>query len=233
MPLIGIIGAMEVEIVGILAAMTDITTRSIAQISFHVGRLGDKEVVLARCGVGKVNAAMCTQAMLDKFPVLHIINLGVAGAINNSLNIKDVVVSTSLVQHDFDITAVGHPPGHVPALGVELHADKDLAEAALAVCKEIFKGSTSTAYLATIATGDQFVADKNVKERIHSNFDAYCVEMEGAAIAQVCHLNQVPFVVIRAISDKADGSADMDFEEFLTAAAANSSKIVARLVSSL
>ena len=232
MSAIGIIGAMDVEIIGILAEMKNISTTTVADINFHEGKLADKDIVLARCGVGKVNAAMCTQAMVDKFEVQGIINLGVAGAINNALNINDVVVSQSLVQHDFDVTPTGNPPGHIPALGVEIFADKDLAAAAIAACREVL-GIENNAYAGVIATGDQFVADKDDKNRISRVFNAHCVEMEGAAIAQVCKYNQVPFVVIRAISDKADGSADMDFETFVTAAAANSSKIVTKLVEKL
>ena len=232
--IIGIIGAMNIEIEGILAQMTNVTTTNAAGIDFHQGNLGDKAVVLARCGVGKVNAALCTQALLDRFPVKAIINLGVAGAIDNTLNIKDVVISRHLVQHDFDITAAGdREPGEISDLGVELVADAALVAAAAAACKQVLSESGSKAYEAPIATGDQFVADKSVKQRISDIFGAFCVEMEGGAIAQVCLLNNVPFVVIRAISDKADGSATQDFMEFVAEAAENSTKIVSAMIADI
>ena len=230
----GIIGAMNIEIEGILTQMSNVTTTSAAGINFHQGNLNGKPVVLACCGVGKVNAALCTQAMIDRFPVRAIINLGVAGAIDNALNIKDVVISRHLVQHDFDITAGGNRrPGEISDLGVELVADATLITAATAACQKVLAESGSKAHVAVIATGDQFIADKTVKQRISDIFGAYCVEMEGGAIAQVCLLNNVPFVVIRAISDKADGSAEQDFMEFVAQAAENSTKIVSAMIAGI
>jgi len=230
MSLIGIIGAMQIEIEGLLADMQDVDVTTAAGLSFHQGKLADKDVVVACCGIGKVNAAMCAQAMVDRFPLLCLINLGVAGAISNELNIKDVVISKHLVQHDFDITSAGHEPGFVPNLGIEIPADQNLAKAAFAACQEVLAQGNNKAHIAPIATGDQFVAHKDIKRRVSDVFNAYCVEMEGAAIAQVCHHNGLPFVVIRAISDKADGSAEMDFADFVAAAADNSIKIVKRMV---
>ncbi|MCL2396671.1 MAG: 5'-methylthioadenosine/adenosylhomocysteine nucleosidase [Defluviitaleaceae bacterium] len=228
--MIGIIGAMDVEIEGIVAKMTEITTTNAAGMAFHQGSLAGRRVVVAKCRVGKVNAAMCAQAMVDKFAVAAVINLGVAGAVYDGLNIGDVVVSKNLAQHDFDVTFADRPPGFIPELGVYFVADEKLATAAFDACHEVFLGSGNRAHMGTIATGDQFIADRAAKDRIWEHFEAYCVEMEGAAIAQVCQLNNIPFVVIRAISDKADGSAHADFSEFVAMAADNSAKIVTRLV---
>jgi len=227
----GIIGAMNIEIEGILTQMSNVTTTSAAGINFHQGNLNGKPVVLACCGVGKVNAALCTQAMIDRFPVRAIINLGVAGAIDNALNIKDVVISRHLVQHDFDITAGGNRrPGEISDLGVELVADATLITAATAACQKVLAESGSKAHVAVIATGDQFIADKGKKDRIRELFSPLCVEMEGAAIAQACYLNNMPFVVIRSISDGSDDDADVSFEKFVHIAAENSSLIVEELL---
>jgi len=230
---IGIIGAMDVEIAGILAKMTDTTTHSASGLDFHTGRLAGRDVVVAKCRIGKVNAAMCATTMINKFSPRAMINLGVAGAIHDALNIGDVVVSQNLVQHDVDVTSARYEPGQVPGLEAFLPADKNLANLAAAACAAVFDGLNNKAHVATIATGDVFVSDRAVKQRIADTFGAYCVEMEGGAIAQVCHLMDTPFVVIRAISDKADGGAKVDFDEFVVTSADYSAQIVARLVGEL
>jgi len=170
--------------------------------------------------------------MINKFAPRAIINLGVAGAASDALNIGDVVVSQNLVQHDVDVSPF-YQPGQVPGLEILLPADDDLIKMAFDACNTVFDGLANTAHIATIATGDIFVHDRAVKQHISNAFDAYCVEMEGAAIAQVCHLMEIPFVVIRAISDKADGSAMVDFDEFVATSAAFSSQIVSNLIESL
>ena len=230
MGVIGIIGAMNIEIEGLLTRMDEASVKAAAGIDFHVGKLGGRDVVVARCGIGKVNAAMCAQAMLGLFSVDAVINLGVAGAVFDGLDVKDVVVSEYVLQHDFDI--VGRAAGFVPDLGVEIAADEGLVKAALAACDKVFAENPgqNRAFKGPVATGDQFVAGGGIKTRIWDVFGAYCVEMEGAAIGQVCFLNKVPFVVIRAISDKADGSAEVDFGEFVAAAAANSAEIVLEMM---
>jgi len=232
MNLIGIIGAMDVEIEGILAVMTDITTTAAGGLDFHTGRLNGKDVVVVKCRIGKVNAAMCVTVMLNKFEADCVINLGVAGAAHDSLNIGDVVVSKNLVQHDMDVRPY-YAPGQVPGLAVFLPADERLASIAAEACNDVFSNLDNKAYIATIATGDIFVHERAVKQHINSTFDAYCIEMEGAAIAQVCHLANAPFVAIRAISDKAEGGAEVDFEEFVATSAAYSSKIVAKMVDNM
>ena len=229
--MIGIIGALAVEVEGLLVKMKigDITT--IGGMVFYTGEIAGKKVVVARCGVGKVNAAMCAQAMIVSFPVTGVINLGAAGAIDDTLNIGDVVVATDLVNHDVNAGSFGYLPGHVPGMeSVAFPADKQLAGLALKAYNAAFAGGTAKAHHGRIATGDQFIEDAAHKQQISENFVALCVEMEGAAIAQVCYLNRIPFAAIRAISDKADGSAQANFEEFVAQAAENSATVVMNMM---
>jgi len=223
---------MSIEVEGILAEMENISVKCIGGIDFSVGRISGKQIVVAKSGVGKVNAAMCAQAMIISFPVAAVINLGVAGAISSELNIGDAVVSRDLVQHDMRTSAFGgYALGQVPGLDVvAFSADAALVKSALLACETVFSGSSHNAYCGTIATGDQFVDSALTKQEIRDNFGAFCVEMEGAAIAQVCYLNHIPFVAIRAISDKADGSAETDFVTFAIKAAAHSAKIAAKMI---
>ena len=227
----GIIGAMQVEIDGLLAKMDRISTEIIAGMDFHIGKFNGADVVVAKCRVGKVNAAMCAQAMIDRFSINSLINLGVAGGLLSSLKIGDVVVSQDLVQHDVDACAFGYKIGEIPGLVLSsFPANEKMIETAIGICLEVLAENGNDAKVGRIATGDQFVTDKIVKKHILDTFGAYCVEMEGAAIAQVCYLNKIPFVAIRAISDNADGSAEEDFLNFVERAAQNSSKIVERLI---
>jgi len=226
----GIIGAMDEEIAGLKSKMEIIETTKIAGCEFFRGQICGREVVLVKCGIGKVNAAVCTQALIDRFAPDYIINTGVAGSMDEKASIGDIIVSNELVQHDFDTTAFGnYEAGQIPRLDMRFFkADERLSRAALGtsiVEHKMLKGR--------IATGDQFIADKGHKEKIKELFDPLCVEMEGASIAQTCYLNDVPFVVIRAVSDNSDGSADISFEKFLSLAARNSSLIVEEILQSL
>ena len=226
----GIIGAMIEEINALKSKMEVLETVSIAGNEFFRGNLYGCEIVLVKCGIGKVNAALCTQALIDKFSPDYVINTGVAGSMDTSAGIGDIVVSSDLVQHDFDASAFGGcEVGEISRLGIRFFkADDRLIAAALgadAATYKMLKGR--------IATGDQFIAEKERKDRIKELFDPLCVEMEGASIAHVCYLNDVPFVVIRAVSDNADGSADISFETFLELAALNSSLIVEQILRSL
>ena len=220
-----IIGAMDEEIIRLKANMDIQLTKTIAGFEFYKGRLNGRDTVLVKCGIGKVNAALCTQALIDAFAPGCIINTGVAGSMAEGVGIGDVVVSLDLVQHDFDTSTFGDDLiGTIPRLGKRFfEADKALIQAASA-CKgiKIHKGR--------IATGDQFIADKGKKDRIRELFSPLCVEMEGAAIAQACYLNNMPFVVIRSISDGSDDDADVSFEKFVHIAAENSSLIVEELL---
>lgn len=229
---IGIIGAMEEEVSILKEQMTDVEVKVKASMEFNVGKLNGKEVVVVRSGIGKVNAGICTQILVDDFAVDGIINTGIAGSLKAEINIGDIVISTDALQHDVDATNFGYPVGQIPRMEVlSFKADEVMAAQAEASCKEVnpqigvFKGR--------VVSGDQFIADKAVKERIIANFQGYCTEMEGAAIAQAAYLNHVPFVVIRSISDKADDSATMDYPTFEKQAIDNGVRLVKHMVSML
>jgi len=225
MKTIGIIGAMEAEVALLKSKLDIISAKQVAGIDFYLGRLAGKNVVVARCRVGKVNAAMCTQILIDMYGVDCVINVGVAGAIAHELNISDVVISSDLIQHDFDTTGVGDEPYMNPSIPESFfEAEQWLIELAKGACDEVLVNNK--AYVGRITTGDQFIMSNDIKTRIWDDLGGACVEMEGAAIAQVCYLNNIPFVVIRSISDKADDSAHVVFEEFVHEAADISAKVV-------
>ena len=226
---IGIIGAMEDEVSAIRQLMNITDTQTIASMEFCCGTLKGKEAVVVQCGMGKVNAGICAQMLISVFGVNAVVNTGVAGSLNNDINIGDIVISTDAVQHDFDVSAIGFAKGEIPYTGLyAFEADKTLrakaAEAVKAVSPDtgIFEGR--------VCSGDQFIASKEQKKRIIEQFNGYCAEMEGAAIAQVCHLNHIPFVIIRAISDKADDSEEVSFEIFAKKAAALSASAVIHMI---
>ena len=230
--MIGIIGAMDEEVISLKRKMNVTEQRELAGMEFFIGTVGDKDVVVVRCGIGKVNAAVCTQILVDIFNVEYVINTGVAGGLNPELNIGDIVVSSDTVEHDMDASAVGNPRGEIPRMKkTYFEADQKLIDAAKTAAENL-KGDHKV-YVGRIASGDQFICSMKVKEDIYTTFTAYCAEMEGAAIAHTCFLNQIPFVVIRAISDKADQSADVNFEEFVDVAARNASKMIEGILHSL
>ena len=213
MKLIGIIGAMEVEVENLKAMMTDVRIQRKASMEFNRGRLNGKEVVVVRSGIGKVNAGICTQILVDDFQVSCVINTGIAGSLRNEINIGDIVVSTDALQHDVDATIFGYPLGEIPQLGtLSFKADDELGELAEQVCREV--NPDIQVYRGRVVSGDQFISSKEVKQHLIDEFGGSCTEMEGAAIAQATHLNGIPYVVIRAISDKADDSASMDYPAF-------------------
>ncbi len=222
---LGIIGAMELETELLKAQMKAPEVRTVAGMSFFSGELADKQVVVVTCGVGKVNAAMCTQILFSEFGATHIINTGVSGAIADVLEVGDIVISTDCMEHDFDCTGFGYAPGVIPRLDSSVFkADEMLVNAAYEA--SLKKVTQYKCYKGRIVSGDQFVSSMERKQFIESNFAAHTTEMEGAAIAHVCALNQVPFVIIRAMSDKADGSAHVNFDDFALEAAKNSNQIV-------
>lgn len=230
--MIGIIGAMDEEVISLKRKMNVTEQREIAGMEFFIGTVGEKEVVVVRCGIGKVNAAVCTQILADIFNVEYVINTGVAGGLNPDLNIGDIVVSSDTVEHDMDASAVGNPRGEIPRMKkTYFEADQQLIDAAKAAAENL-KGDHKV-FVGRIASGDQFICSMKVKEDIYTTFTAYCAEMEGAAIAHTCFLNQIPFVVIRAISDKADQSADVNFEEFVDVAARNASRMIEGILQTL
>ena len=229
---IGIIGAMDEEVVALKRKMCVERTEVIAGMEFFVGTLHEKFTVVVRCGIGKVNAAVCTQVLIDKFDVECIINTGVAGGLHPDINIGDIVISSDTVQHDMDTTNFGYARGVIPRMSNSFFsADDNLVNIAKQAATQL-KGDHKV-YIGRIASGDQFIASMQVKENIYSTFTAYCAEMEGAAIAHACYLNNIPFVVIRAISDKADQSAEMNYDEFVLMAAKNASKMIDAIVASL
>lgn len=180
---------------------------------------------MVRSGIGKVNAGMCAQILVDVFNVSHLINTGIAGSLKAEINIGDIVVSTDLVHHDMDAVNFGYPLGQIPQMDTfSFKADERLVELAEKACHEV--NPEIQVFRGRIVSGDQFIADKAVKNRITENFQGYCTEMEGAAIAQAAYLNDVPFVVLRAISDKADDSASMDYPTFEAQAAEHCVKLV-------
>lgn len=231
--MVGIIGAMEEEVTALKSKMNIKEVKQIKNLEFYIGLLHNKEVIVVRCGIGKVNAALCTQIMIDNFNIHCIINTGVAGSLNKKLNIGDIVISSNAVEHDFDTTAFGDPIGYISRMGMEdafFKSDKQLVDVAKKAGESIENINT---FVGTVATGDQFISSKEAKNKIKDNFDAYCAEMEGAAIAHACYINQIPFVIIRAISDKADEKADISFDEFTDLASKNSSNMIEKIVSML
>ena len=220
----GIIGAMHIEVETIKSLMENKTSETIGGVEFVKGTLHGKEIVAAVCGIGKVAAAMCTQIMILKYAPDRIINTGVGGSLSTKLAIGDIAVAESLVQHDMDTSPLGDPVGLISGLNmVNIPADEGVANLLLEGIKtlENIKGLRGV-----IASGDQFIASNEKKKFITDNFDAIVCEMEGASIAQVCYSNGVPFGVVRAVSDCADGSSHMDYGEFLPVAAANAAKLI-------
>ena len=229
MKTIGIIVSMEVEVEILKEKMEDVRIIKKASMDFYEGILAGKKVVVVRSGIGKVNAGICAQILADVFSVDAIINTGIAGSLNKNINIGDIVLSTDVVQHDMDATGFGYRKGQIPQMPVFFfNADDNLRRLAAEVCKEV--NPDIQVFEGRIASGDQFVCDQDVKNRIVSEFSAYATEMEGAAIGQAAYLNEIPFLVVRAISDKADGSAQMDYSEFEKAAVDHSVRLTLNML---
>ena len=229
---IGIIGAMELEVEVLKEQMDVKNIVEKASMKFYEGTLRGKDVVIVQCGIGKVNAGICVQILADLFHVDAVINTGVAGSLRAEINIGDIVVSTDACEHDMDVTALGYKQGIIPQMKESFFkADRQLVEAAIEVCREV--NPDINVYEGRVLSGDQFISGEEIKNKLIDLFDGFCTEMEGAAIAHAAFLNEIPYVVIRAISDKADGSAHMDYPEFERAAAAHSAKLVENLVKRL
>ncbi len=226
---LGIIGAMEEEVAQLKEKMTDITITAKAGMEFYDGKLAGKDVTVVRSGIGKVNAGCCTQILADVFNVDCVINTGIAGSLDASIDIGDIVLCTDAVQHDVDAVAFGYPLGQIPRVPVfSFPADEKLRAAAKTVCERV--NPEIKVHEGRVATGDQFIADKAKKDFITENFAAKCTEMEGAAIAQAAYNNNLPFLIIRAISDKADNSAQMDYPTFERQAIEHTVKLMLALV---
>lgn len=226
---IGIIGAMDLEVETLIAKMTDKKVTEYAKRTFYEGKLEGTDVVLARCGVGKVNAGVTVQMMADKFGITHIINTGVAGSLNEKIDIGDIVLATGAVYHDMEATAFGYERGQVPQMDVfEFPTSAELVELAEKSCKKV--NPDVKTFRGRIASGDQFIAAKETKDTIKKYFDPMCVEMEGCAMAHAAYLNDIPCLIIRAISDKADDSAEMDYPTFERKAAEHCAKMVLEMM---
>lgn len=230
---LGIIGAMQVEVETLLREMTNRRTTRKAGSDFYEGTLEGLPVVVVQCGVGKVNAALCAQILCDCFQVTHIVNTGVAGSLCNELDIGDLVISRDAMYHDFDCSVINpaYQVGQVPGFDTPAFpADVKLISYAFTAAESVNPGHTR---IGRVASGDQFVCRKDQKESIISLTGALCTEMEGAGTAQTASRNGVPYVIIRAISDKADDSAEMDYPTFETIAAHRCAQVTASLARQL
>ena len=227
--IIGIIGAMEEEVSALKAEMEIKETVEYASMQFCKGVLCGKDVVIVRSGIGKVNAGICAQILADKFEVDILINTGIAGSLDAAIDIGDMVISTDLVEHDMDATIFGDPLGQVPRMDTfAFPADAELVKKAVAANEEA--NPDIKTFTGRIVSGDQFVSSSEVKEKLVKNFQAKCTEMEGAAIAHAAYLNKISCVIIRAISDKADNSATMDYPSFEKKAIEHSVRLVRNLL---
>ena len=229
---IGIIGAMAEEVSELKASLQDAKVTKIARMEFCEGSFGNTDVVVVQSGIGKVNAAACAQILINHFGVTHVMNTGVAGSLNAKIDIGDIVVSTDAMYHDVDATIFVYAKGEVPQVGTaSFVADEMLRKAAVEAVKEaapdihVFEGR--------VVSGDQFISSREVKNHIRDTFQGDCTEMEGAAIAQVAYINEVPFVIIRAISDKADDSGQEAYDVFEKKAAMHCAHVVEYMISHL
>ena len=228
---LGIIGAMSVEVETLKSEMKNLTVTKKAGMEFYDGTLEDLPVVVVQCGVGKVNAAMCAQVLCDCFDVTHLVNTGIAGSLCAELDIGDLVISDDAMYHDFDAQNFGYEMGEVPGMGVlTFAADPAMIAYAQAAAEAVNPGHSR---IGRVASGDLFVAERTAKERIIANTQALCTEMEGAAIAHVAFRNKLPFVILRAISDKADDSAEMDYPTFEAIAAHRCAEVAKNMAKQL
>lgn len=228
----GIICAMAIEADGIKSLMTDKEKKTVAKIEFTKGKIGGKEAVVAECGIGKVNAAISTQIMIDHFKPDRIINSGVAGSLSEKLSIGDIVISDRVLQHDMDITALGDPLGQITFNDEQLiyiPADKALSDKLFECCGVL--GDTAV-LRGAVASGDKFISSVEERLKIGSTFDALACEMEGASVGQVCYRNGVPFSVLRSISDDLKSNEGSDYMEFCKMAAEKSIAIITGYIGS-
>lgn len=227
--MLGIIGAMDEEVIKLKEVMEGVEITRKASMDFYKGTMSGKEVVVVRSGIGKVNAGICTQILVDEYNVEAVINTGIAGSLNPAIDIGDIVLSTDTLQHDVDATGFGYDLGVIPRMDTSTFlADEKLKELAKTSCEKV--NPDIKVFEGRIVSGDQFISDREKKNYIVDNFKGYCTEMEGAAIAQAAYLNNVPFLIIRAISDKADDSATVDYPTFEAKAIEHSVKLVKDMV---
>ena len=228
--MLGIIGAMDEEVAKLKETMQDVTVETKASMEFYKGTMNGKEVVVVRSGIGKVNAGICTQILCDLYHVDAVINTGIAGSLNAKIDIGDIVLSTDALQHDMDASGFGYRIGQIPRVDTfAFEADEKLRELAIECNQKV--NPEIQAFPGRVVSGDQFISDKAKKEWLIGQFSASCTEMEGAAIAQAAYLNGIPFLIIRAISDKADDSAGMDYAAFEAQAIKHSVNLLLEMAS--
>ena len=225
----GIIAAMQEEMQEIKKIMTETEERKIYELTFTKGKINNTEVVLVEAGVGKVNAARTTQILINNFDIEAIINVGSAASANDELDIGDIVIGKKLVQHDFDITAFGHPKGFISNVGQYVESDSKLIEKMEQTIVDL-QDKEFKIKIGTIASGDIFCTEIKMKEKIRNKFEADAIEMECAAIAQVCKLDNVPFIVIRSISDNPNGNNNITFDQFLEKASKRCAIIIKKFM---
>lgn len=221
----GIIAAMQEEMQEIENIIEEKKNQKIYELNFITGKINSTEVVLVEAGIGKVNASRTTQILIDNFEIDAIINVGTAGSANDELEIGDIVIGKKVVQHDFDITAFGHPKGFISNVGQYVESDSTLIEKMKQTISKMQENEFKIK-IGTIASGDIFCTEAKMKEKIRSKFNADAIEMEGAAIAQVCKLDNIPFIIIRSISDKPNGNNNITFNLFLEKASKRCAKII-------
>jgi len=227
---IGIIVATDEELIEIKNIMDSFEEKDIYELTFVKGKINNKKVIVVKCGIGKVNAARTTQILINNFKISKIINIGAAGGINPNLKIQDIVIGDKLVQYDFDISASGdYEKGEIQGVGKFIRSDYEL----LSLCKKVLEKRAQNnvnIVIGTIATADIFCSDPEVAKKAREEFDAECVEMEGAAIAQVCYLDRIPFLVIRGISDTPNGHNEMDYYTYCHIAAKHAAEFLQDLL---
>lgn len=231
--MVGIIGAMSGEVQGLKELMQNVAVIEKSGMEFYSGTLHGKPVVVVQSGVGKVNAGICAALLIHLFDVKALINTGIAGSLNNAIDIGDVVLSTDAVQHDFDATSLGkYPHGQIPGLNtLSFEADSELVSIAREACLKV--NQSIKVFQGRIVSGDQFISNMEKKQWIIAHFGGYCTEMEGAAIAQAAYLSRVPFLIVRVISDKADDSSVVDYPEFERKAIEHSIRLTSEIIKNI
>lgn len=229
--MLAVVGAMEEEIVRLRARLTDVREETVARVRVARGSFDGTEIILAQCGIGKVNAAICTQMIIDRYGADRLLFCGVAGGLAPNMQPGDIVIASHLIQCDMDLTAFGRRLGEIPGVGRLLESDPDLVQLAAAAFDEAFPAPDGpNLMIGTIASADRFVKDRDEQRRLQREFSALATEMEGAAAGHTCHVNEIPFVVVRAISDGASQSARDEFTSNLSRAAANGARLMEKLV---
>ena len=225
----GIIGAMDEEVTSLKAAIKNPKTTTVADMVFYEGKLDGADVVVVQCGMGKVNAGICANTLINDFGCTRVINTGVAGSLDAQIDIGDIVVSTDAVQHDFTVEAIGFQKGEIPYTGLyAFPADEAMRKAAVEAVRAA--APEISVFEGRVCSGDQFISSKEQRNKIITDFGGMCCEMEGGAIAQACYLNHTPFVIIRSISDKVDESEELSYEEFKEAAAKHCAAVVRYMI---